>query len=180
MHIMYVCVIVISPRVSDAVSPETNHHSRRHERADQSPKSESSVKSPGRQSPSPSQSSSQNLSVGRTSSLSAARWKKDTPQLTPSLSNYYKEKLIEHVSGWPGDQLDRQANLYAEEAHTVGSLHCSQVSVELKRGRSLVRINEIQTTLEEQRILFLRQQIRELENVRNQTSFMPTHPPPQT
>lgn len=33
----------------------------------------------------------------------------------------------------------------------MGSFHCGQVGVELKRSRSLVRLAEIQSTLHEQR-----------------------------
>jgi len=44
-----------------------------------------------------------------------------------------------------------QANCYAEESYSLSSLHCAEVSVDLKRARSLVRINEIQSTLQEQR-----------------------------
>lgn len=44
-----------------------------------------------------------------------------------------------------------QARLYREEALKIGSLISSQVSVELKRARSLVRVEEIQATLHEQR-----------------------------
>jgi len=44
-----------------------------------------------------------------------------------------------------------QANCYAEESYSLSSLHCAEVSVDLKRARSLVRENEIQSTLQEQR-----------------------------
>jgi len=44
-----------------------------------------------------------------------------------------------------------QANCYAEESYSLSSLHCAEVSVDLKRARSLVRVNEIQSTLQEQR-----------------------------
>lgn len=44
-----------------------------------------------------------------------------------------------------------QANRYWEEGLKIGSFHCSQVSVNLKRARSLVRLAEIQSTLHEQR-----------------------------
>ena len=40
-----------------------------------------------------------------------------------------------------------------------------QVSADLKMARSLVRLAEIQATLQEQRILFLRQQMTDLERV---------------
>jgi len=46
-----------------------------------------------------------------------------------------------------------QANCYAEESYSLSSLHCAEVSVDLKRARSLVRVNEIQSTLQEQRYL---------------------------
>jgi len=44
-----------------------------------------------------------------------------------------------------------QARLYHDESLRIGSLISSQVSVELKRARSLVRVEEIQSTLQEQR-----------------------------
>lgn len=44
-----------------------------------------------------------------------------------------------------------QANKYADEAHNLGSLNCTRVSAELKMARSLVRLTEIQATLQEQR-----------------------------
>ena len=45
-----------------------------------------------------------------------------------------------------------------------------QVSADLKMARSLVRLAEIQATLQEQRILFLRQQMTDLE--RMETSWV--------
>ena len=45
-----------------------------------------------------------------------------------------------------------------------------QVSSDLKMARSLVRLAEIQATLQEQRILFLRQQMTDLE--RTETSWL--------
>ncbi|XP_071101234.1 WW domain-containing adapter protein with coiled-coil-like isoform X1 [Haliotis cracherodii] len=125
-------------------------------------------------SPTTSTTSSQNLPVA-TSALSGASIKKDNSvELTPSLSNYYNEKLIGHVLGWQADHAERQANRYMEEALNVGSLHCSQVSVELKKARSLVRVAEIQSTLHEQRILFLDKQISEIDNLKPGTTFLPS------
>ena len=51
----------------------------------------------------------------------------------------------------------------------IGSLSF-QVSADLKMARSLVRLAEIQATLQEQRILFLRQQMTDLE--RMETSWV--------
>lgn len=53
-----------------------------------------------------------------------------------------------HTSSW------FQARLYHDESLRIGSLISSQVSVELKRARSLVRVEEIQATLHEQRYEF--------------------------
>jgi len=131
----------------------------------ESPRSERSVKT---ESPTPSSSSSKDLAV-QPSTLSAVSEKKESSvELPPSLSNYCNDKLIAHVQGWQTEHAERQANRYWEGGLTLGSLDCSQVSVELKRARSLVRIAEIQSTLHEQRILFLAHQIKELETMKSQ------------
>jgi len=86
-------------------------------------------------------------------------------QLTPSLSRLYKEPLIGHVLGWPAEQVERGCNKISEEAHQISSHGITKVSADLKMARSLVRLAEIQATLQEQRILFLRQQMSDLERV---------------
>merc|ERR1719347_889785 len=86
-------------------------------------------------------------------------------QLTPSLSRLYKEPLIGHVLAWPAEQVERCCGRITEETHQISSHGITKVSADLKMARSLVRLAEIQATLQEQRILFLRQQVADLDRV---------------
>lgn len=97
--------------------------------------------------------------------------KQDTTGLMPSLAKYFNSRLIEHVTGWQVDVTERHADSFAEESRSIARIHCTRVAVELKRARSLVRANEIQSTLQEQRIMFLHQRYLELEQ--SQSLFMP-------
>lgn len=140
----------------------------------ESPGSDISARSSCR-SPTPSTGSSQHAHTIGTSALSVAALKsQQSVNLTPSLSNYYNEKLIGHVLGWQAEYLERQAERFRHESLALGSLHCSRVSVEQKKARSLVRTAEIQSTIYEQRILVLQQQRAEIENLKPPTSLLPS------
>jgi len=111
--------------------------------------------------PSPAPSSLSSLSaVSPLTALRAA-----PVSLTPSLGRLYREQLIGHVLGWPAEHLEKASNKVNEEHHNISSHAITKVSAELKMARSLVRLAEIQATLQEQRILFLRQQSTDLEGI---------------
>merc|ERR1712025_1124609 len=59
-----------------------------------------------------------------------------------------------------------------EEHLNISNLGITKVSTELKMARSLVRLAEIQATLQEQRILFLRQQSIDLESMRPRLPYV--------
>uniref|UniRef100_A0A3B3WT22 WW domain-containing protein n=1 Tax=Poecilia mexicana TaxID=48701 RepID=A0A3B3WT22_9TELE len=91
---------------------------------------------------------------------------------TPTLATHFDETLIRHIQGWPSENTEKQAARLREDFHNMGSLYMSEICTEMKNLRSLVRVCEIQATLREQRVLFLRQQSKELDKLKNQNSYM--------
>lgn len=104
-------------------------------------------------------------SLGSYSSVVGGSALHSTSMLTPSLVNYVRADLTTHTTGWPADILEKQAKRYMDEAYQLGCLQCTRVSAELKCARSVVRVAEIQATLQEQKIMYLRQQMDNLENM---------------
>lgn len=94
------------------------------------------------------------------------------PELTKSLARFYKESLIGHVTNWPAEAVEKTCQRINEEHLNISNLGITKVSTELKMARSLVRLAEIQATLQEQRILFLRQQSIDLESMRPRLPYV--------
>ncbi|XP_005813550.1 WW domain-containing adapter protein with coiled-coil-like isoform X1 [Xiphophorus maculatus] len=109
----------------------------------------------------------------RSSSSGSGQTQLDPPgYFTPTLATHFDETLIRHIQGWPSENTEKQAARLREDFHNMGSLYMSEICTEMKNLRSLVRVCEIQATLREQRVLFLRQQSKELDKLKNQNSYM--------
>lgn len=107
------------------------------------------------------------------SSSSNGQTQSDPPgSFAPTLATHFDETLIRHIQGWPSENTEKQAARLREDFHNMGSLYMSEICTEMKNLRSLVRVCEIQATLREQRVLFLRQQSKELDKLKNQNSYM--------
>ena len=111
-------------------------------------------------------------SAGLVTSSPLTALKPQVPALTSSLFKFYKEPLIAHVTNWPAEAVERSCQRINEEHLNLSNLGITRVSTELKMARSLVRLAEIQSTLHEQRTLFLRQQILDLEDMRPNLHYM--------
>lgn len=122
-------------------------------------------------SPAPSETSSQDQEVDPDYFTATTNMKRETSVMA-KVAQYYNPNLVGHVTGWQADIAERQAQHFHDDSLRVNGLICGQTSVELKRARSLVRVQEIQATLHEQRNLFLAQQIQELENMKPVSSFL--------
>ena len=97
--------------------------------------------------------------------------------ISPSLSRLYREELISHVMGWPAETVEKTCQRVNEDHQNISNLAITKVSAELKMARSLVRLADIQATLQEQRIMFLRQHTTDLESIKTQTSAVHSEPP---
>ncbi|KAG5672693.1 hypothetical protein PVAND_002802 [Polypedilum vanderplanki] len=90
--------------------------------------------------------------------------------LTPSLAKFFRADLITHVTNWPSEVLEKQAQKCAEEVYLLGDLECSKISAEIQCARSIVRVAEIAATIQTQRKLFLQEQIKSLDESQTENS----------
>nr|XP_009859538.1 WW domain-containing adapter protein with coiled-coil homolog [Ciona intestinalis]XP_026691841.1 WW domain-containing adapter protein with coiled-coil homolog [Ciona intestinalis] len=106
--------------------------------------------------------------------------KKDTgepPEVIPTfphleeLQKVFDPNLTTHAQGWSTEPAEKQCNRLTEDYHKFIADHMTNLNAQMTTARSKVRASEILSTLQEQRILYLRQQISDLE--KNSTTTTP-------
>ncbi|KAI2804701.1 hypothetical protein BLOT_003689, partial [Blomia tropicalis] len=111
-----------------------------------------------------------NENVPSSSSLSTISAASSTVSQKSTVPNFqrfkhlYRADLVGHVSGWNSEPLEKEACELSEQVNHIGNFLCTRVSTELKNARSMVRVTEIRTTLQQQRIFFVNQQIKVIED----------------
>ena len=115
-------------------------------------------------------SSTSSLSTISSVMSSSASQKSCVPNLS-RFKHLYREDLLNNVVGWHSELLEKQVSFFLiiskffklifllalkaasflDQANHIGNHLCTRVSVELKTSRSLVRLLEIQKTLQKQR-----------------------------
>ena len=84
-------------------------------------------------------------------------------QQLDTLRNVFDPLSLSHVQNWPSENCEKQCHRLGEEFHRFSTEYLSDLSTQLTQARSQVRTSEILATLQEQRILYIRQQVKDLE-----------------
>ncbi len=81
--------------------------------------------------------------VTGTSALAAATRKQSIPSLTPSLRNYYRERLVDHVQGWPSDNVEKQVRFCCRDKMTQlirFARSCEPCALQFRKSREVFRL----------------------------------------
>nr|CAB3267661.1 WW domain-containing adapter protein with coiled-coil-like [Phallusia mammillata] len=80
-----------------------------------------------------------------------------------ALRNVFDPSALLHVQNWPSEHCEKQCHRLADDFYKFMSEHVLDLNAHLTQARSQVRTAEILSTLQEQRVLYIRQQMKDLD-----------------
>jgi len=87
-----------------------------------------------------------------------------------TLRDTFDPNTVRHIQNWPSEPYEKQSQHIALDYHKFMAHNMSDLNAQLVTSRSHVRSSEILSVIQEQRLLYLRQQIKDLQKTSSSSS----------